>query len=358
MGPRLDRRGFTLVELLVVIAIIGVLVGLLLPAVQSARESARRSSCGNNLRQISLGVVNYTENKKGFPPCGHDNNPLNNTPGDAANNITGLGWAALILPFVEGQEMWDQIAKDTNNLTVNWQSTTGGTAAALGKKAIKTYECPSNEKYGEPNTTLGNYAKMNYAASEGTGYPMAPTYLSGVNPPTPDTIASGSSILNMYGQDPGGIFMWYHKTAAIKPSDVRDGLSKTIMIAEASSTPEPTYMTSCGGTAGSSCNYYGKIWIGPRLAGSGTGTWTTGLNNAEVDTFGDVGTWWINRHNNLGANGQRPQYIASSPHLGGAYFSLCDGAVLWINDSVDLYTYQYLRNRRDGKTFQIEGLGQ
>ena len=54
------RHAFTLIELLVVIAIIGLLIGIALPALASARKSARATACMSSLRQIGLGMVEYT----------------------------------------------------------------------------------------------------------------------------------------------------------------------------------------------------------------------------------------------------------------------------------------------------------
>ncbi|NBW88095.1 MAG: DUF1559 domain-containing protein, partial [Planctomycetia bacterium] len=332
------RRGFTLVELLVVIAIIGVLVGLLLPAVQSARESARRSSCQNNFKQIALGCLNYVDVKKALPPEVHDSLPMINTGTAATDNITGLGWACLILPYTEGQEIWNQIATDTANLTKNWQDASCTTTQALARRSIKTYECPSNSKFGEPNSARGNYGKMNYACNVGTGYPFAATNQAGV---TGDQVINGTVSLSMLQNDRGGVFCYWWKTTAIKLGDIRDGTSKTLMICEASSTPE-VGVFSCSGTT---CNNDGKIWIGSR--GEAAATWNVGLVNADVENFGTNSGWFINRQTGTDPTNARPQYIASSPHTGGMYSAMSDGAVVWLSEFMDMTVYSYLRRRND-----------
>src|SRR6476619_7261623 len=54
-------KGFTLIELLVVIAIIALLAAILFPVFARARENARKSSCANNLKQLALGFLQYTQ---------------------------------------------------------------------------------------------------------------------------------------------------------------------------------------------------------------------------------------------------------------------------------------------------------
>lgn len=55
------QSGFTLIELLVVIAIVATLAAILFPVFARARENARRASCASNLKQIGLGIMQYTQ---------------------------------------------------------------------------------------------------------------------------------------------------------------------------------------------------------------------------------------------------------------------------------------------------------
>jgi prepilin-type N-terminal cleavage/methylation domain-containing protein/prepilin-type processing-associated H-X9-DG protein len=127
--PR-GRLGFTLVELLVVIAIIGVLVALLLPAVQAAREAARRSQCQNQLKQISLAILNHESAKGSFPA------------GSTVTAATLQGpyrstWTVDILPYIELAnvfQLWNK--KEDFNHATNQK---------LRETILPTYLCPSDQ---------------------------------------------------------------------------------------------------------------------------------------------------------------------------------------------------------------------
>ncbi len=103
-------QGFTLVELLVVIAIIGVLAGLLLPAVQAAREAARSTQCKNNMKQLSLAVVNYESAYGKIPAATYHASSTNKTWHDRRT----LGydqwiWGAAVLPYIEQTTLYNAL---------------------------------------------------------------------------------------------------------------------------------------------------------------------------------------------------------------------------------------------------------
>lgn len=90
---RTARSGFTLIELLVVIAIIAILAAILFPVFGRARENARRSSCQSNLKQIGLGILQYTQDYDEKYPSRYMDTEFNS-------------WRRVTFPYVKSTELY------------------------------------------------------------------------------------------------------------------------------------------------------------------------------------------------------------------------------------------------------------
>ncbi len=105
---RSSIKAFTLIELLVVIAIIAILAAILFPVFARARENARRASCQSNLKQIGLGLTQYSQDYDERMPrswFGID------------KDASGLGrykWMDAIYPYVKSEQIFN-CPSDTAN---------------------------------------------------------------------------------------------------------------------------------------------------------------------------------------------------------------------------------------------------
>ncbi len=317
------RRGFTLIELLVVIAIIGVLVSLLLPAVQAARGAARLTQCKNNIKQLVLGLQNYNDTNRMFPP-GHLETGEENPPPGGQTAQHQIGWLTYLLPYVEQSATYQAVPFNEIDQTknVNKNSAFWPVAGTI----VPFFLCPS-----DPMKIIFNSAA-----------PTAPAnYMGnqGINCMCQFNVCSG-----VFG----------HSTFT-KLSWITDGTTNTIAVSETlrgdnnvatladnyiynkSASANAQDVTTCQSFAANASDR-GLSWIGGQPQYNMFST-----NRVPNDKLYDC----------IAPNYGCANFSARSAHEGGGVTTgMCDGSVHFISQYVDLTTYQALGTIQGGEMVQ------
>ena len=212
------HAAFTLVELLVVIAIIGVLVALLLPAVQAAREAARRLSCQSTVRQLGLASLNFESAQKRYPP-GAEYSKF----GGGKN---GPSFLVYLLPYIEelalSASILDQIKENEDNRTWDVYQLQG-----INQKQLVMFTCPSDSEAKDKffGDTQGHRAS-NYSAVAGSYWYRHP------NPNCSAALDPRVQCANHGFCGPTNFDGILHVAGRVRPGQVKDGTSKTLLIGE------------------------------------------------------------------------------------------------------------------------------
>jgi len=136
------RKGFTLIELLVVIAIIAILAAILFPVFARARENARKSSCQSNLKQLGLGLIQYTQDYDEQFPLYPTGNAWDANGGDygAAPYLLAGGvpatWDLAIQPYVKSMQL---LVCPSDTFSPNFDLS----AAGFGNSVKRSYGMPN-----------------------------------------------------------------------------------------------------------------------------------------------------------------------------------------------------------------------
>ncbi|MDR1963508.1 MAG: DUF1559 domain-containing protein [Planctomycetaceae bacterium] len=318
--------GFTLVELLVVIAIIGVLIALLLPAVQAAREAARRMQCTNHLKQLGIALHNYNDVNNALPYDAHPSIY-------AVDDYLRRSWIVAMFPFIEQTSAFAACKFEygsgwtvTWHKYVNWQTLDG--------LAIPILFCPSSsrEKMREETTNAATRAlgapdviylqKIHYVGLSGT-------YQDPLDP-TNTTKFSQNSYTNDFGRFAfNGTITPLHKdfpTSIVSLTSITDGTSNTAGVSEQSHFVwNSTKTTQNEWTVG---GYVGASWYSG-CSNSNSGNWATASVTAIRYTINSICSG-----SGCGC-AYTPNTIITSPHSGGANFTVMDGSVRFITETVN-----------------------
>jgi type II secretory pathway pseudopilin PulG len=316
-----------------VIAIIGILVALLLPAIQAARAAARRAQCQSQIKQIGLALHNYHNSNNRFPP-GIQSNP----PQAAANaGRARPNWIMLILPYLEEQGLYDSFHPDTWDLT-KAVYVSRNTAAAPAPVSGDPMD-PNRDERGAripvllcPEDTGADVPFAGNHGLEGNNWGRGNYACNGDNervdiPITTDHRKIGVIRINK----------------SLKISQIIDGTTHTILAAEIRigvSELDRRGTWALGHAGSSNLAWHG--WSGDCYGPNPTNPRSDDIYGCQqlIDSLGGMNVPEGNaflQQERMSCWNQCNSFQACprSRHApGGVHVVMCDGAVRWINDSV------------------------